>query len=168
MYKSIIAGLIAAVPFLSFGTAGLAQELVYSDALISNCLADSGEEYEATVCIGISSGNCMEQTQGGYSTVGMGFCLDAELSFWDGVLNAQYKLARTRAREADAANGTPKALEQALQDMQRAWIGFRDATCDFERGQWGGGTGAGPAGLSCLMNMTGAQAIYLKNSGFGG
>jgi uncharacterized protein YecT (DUF1311 family) len=59
---------------------------------------------------------------------------------------------------------------QALRDMQRAWIGFRDATCAFERAYWGGGTGGGGTGgglaqVSCLMQMTGEQALYLKASG---
>ena len=46
--------------------------------------------------------------------------------------------------------------------MQRAWIGWRDATCDYERAQWGGGTGGGPATVACLMRLTGEQALYLE------
>ena len=50
----------------------------------------------------------------------------------------------------------------ALRAMQRAWIGFRDATCDYERSLWGGGTGGGPATAACLMRMTGEQTLYLE------
>jgi uncharacterized protein YecT (DUF1311 family) len=46
--------------------------------------------------------------------------------------------------------------------MQRAWIGYRDAACDYERAQWGGGSGGGPATAGCLMRLTGEQALALE------
>ena len=104
----------------------------------------------------------MENTPGGYSTVGMGGCLSYELDYWDGLLNANYQAALARARQADRDNaGYGPSQEQALRTMQRAWIPFRDGTCDFERSQWGGGTGQGPAGAECLMRVTAQQALYL-------
>jgi uncharacterized protein YecT (DUF1311 family) len=50
----------------------------------------------------------------------------------------------------------------ALRDMQRTWIAYRDAACAYERSQWGGGTGGGPATADCLMRMTAAQALALE------
>ena len=46
--------------------------------------------------------------------------------------------------------------------MQRAWIGYRDAACAYEASQWGGGTGAGPAAVGCMMTLTGRQALALE------
>lgn len=141
----------------------MAQGLNYSDEATEACLAQVDEGGDPRSCIGRSADLCMETSEGGYSTVGMGGCLDRERAYWDGVLNARYGDMRARAADFDAAGG-PGGTETALRDMQRAWIDFRDATCAFEASQWGGGTGAGPAALSCLMRMTGEQALYLDTA----
>ena len=95
----------------------------------------------------------------------MGGCLDRELKFWDGKLNENYQIQLTRAKAADTENREYNAnlasQEEALRAMQRAWITFRDAACDYERSTWGGGTGGGPATLGCLMELTGQQALRL-------
>ncbi|KMW56504.1 hypothetical protein AIOL_001458 [Candidatus Rhodobacter oscarellae] len=78
-----------------------------------------------------------------------------------------YRELRAQERREDASGGTPKgAPRQAdlLRDMQRAWITFRDRTCDYERAQWGGGTGGGPAYTNCLMVQTAKQTIYLEQA----
>ena len=66
-------------------------------------------------------------------------------------------LGAARAEKFDKMNADdPRIVEKiadSLRDMQRAWITFRDAKCDWETVQWGGGTGAGPARLSCLMHI---------------
>jgi uncharacterized protein YecT (DUF1311 family) len=105
----------------------------------------------------------MNTTSGGYSTVAMTGCLDREIGFWDRMLNATYKTALERAAESDAANAGMNAPSQqeALRDMQRAWIPFRDASCAYARSQWGGGTGGGPAALACYLDLTARQAILL-------
>jgi len=54
------------------------------------------------------------------------------------------------------------AQAEALRDMQRAWIAFRDATCTYEASQWSGGTGQGPAYEGCVMRMTAEQTLYLE------
>mgnify|MGYP000170942360 CR=1 FL=1 len=110
----------------------------------------------------------MRASDAGGTTVGMGGCLDRERAFWDRVLNQNYALAQEKAREVDAENATlnvrlPKLIT-SLRDMQLAWIAFRDATCDFELAQWGGGTGGGPALTACLMRETGEQALYLHDT----
>lgn len=115
-------------------------------------------------CIGTAAEVCMEVTPGGFSTVGMAGCIDRELQYWDARLNDSYQLLRQTHKAADrdmAGTGVP-SMELALRDMQRAWITFRDATCDYERSLWGGGTGGGPATVGCLMRLTGQQALYLE------
>lgn len=131
-----------------------------------DCLATAAGTPKAQACIGRSASDCMETTAEGSTTVGMGFCLDAELTLWDGRLNAAYKLLMAAERAADAEakayGGFAPPRADALRAMQRAWIAFRDARCDYERAQWGGGTGGGPAAYACLMQMTAAQALDLE------
>ena len=142
-----------------------AQDLDYSDTQTKSCLAKAGDLAAKNMCIGESSGACMETPNGG-TTVGMGGCLDGELQFWDALLNTNYQASMTDAKALDAENKTfnPNlpSQETALRDMQRAWIPFRDAACDYERSKWGGGTGGSPATLACLMELTGQQALRLE------
>lgn len=142
-----------------------AQDLVYSNDATWNCLATTSGRLARMGCIGLSANACMQATPGGETTVGMGGCLDRKLGFWDQVLNTTYGRYQERAKALDAENARisdnlPK-LSDPLRDMQRVWIPFRDATCDYERAQWGGGTGGGPATYRCLMRMTGEQALAL-------
>ena len=113
----------------------------------------------------------MANTQGGETTVGMGGCLDREWQYWDARLNAayQHQMARAKAIDAEMAGlgVTVPRQSDALREMQRAWIPFRDAKCGYEYSQWGGGTGGGPAITACLMAETGEQALYLENAGLG-
>lgn len=142
-----------------------AQSLVYSDMATLTCLNTAYRASAKTDCIGASANACMAATPDGSTTYGMGGCLDRELSFWDGILNRNYQTLRDKARATDAEmrriGASVTDLEQTLREMQRAWIVLRDATCDFERAQWGGGTGGGPATYACLMRLTGQQALYL-------
>jgi len=153
------------------GTAASAQDLRYSDDATVDCINGAESLPEQRACVGASAKACMNATPGGQKTYGMGGCLDRELSFWDEILNINYQTARKRAKAVDVKMkdlGTSlPSLDQSLRDMQRAWIPFRDATCDYERGQWGGGTGGGPATLWCLLRLTGEQALYLNDAWIG-
>lgn len=149
----------------------IAQDVVFSPARVEACLAEAGYLEAARICIGASAQACMEATVGGETTVGMGGCLDREWEYWDGRLNAAYQRAMAQAKAIDAeiaglgATGPNQA--EALRAMQRAWLPFRDAKCEHAYSQWGGGTGGGPASISCLMVETGEQALYLENIGLG-
>lgn len=131
---------------------------VFDPAPILACLPDGGED-----CIGLASSACME-TGGGSTTVGMGFCLDAERRFWDDRLNGSYRQVMAQAKAADADPAEPGLVPRqvpALRDMQRHWIAYRDAACAYEATRWGGGTGAGPAATACAMQLTARQALRL-------
>ena len=65
-------------------------------------------------------------------------------------------------KEVEAVGAHVPSKAAALRDMQRAWIGWRDAACAYERAQWGGGSGSGPATLECRMQLTGQQALALE------
>ena len=143
-----------------------AQDFTTKPELIDQCLAEKKPEFHRT-CIGIMANDCMSNNDGGETTVGMGFCADAELNYWDAKLNAVYKklVEAEKANDAEAKKEGWNAPEKLapLKDMQRKWIGYRDALCDYEYSQWGGGTGGGPAIISCLMGETARQALILEN-----
>jgi len=157
--KSVVAFALALTPSIS-----AAQDLVFDISHTRNCIASSSSPWQVRDCIGASANVCMGATPGGGSTIGMSGCIDRELQFWDAKLNETYQSLRAKERREDADYGSaPGYVNQAnaLRDMQRSWIAFRDATCDYERAQWSGGTGGGPATVGCLMRMTAEQTLYL-------
>ena len=140
-----------------------AQGMQFSPAPVAACV-DQGGGYE---CIGAAAEACMDATEGGYSTAVMNGCLEAEYEWWDADLNARYRALQARARSTDTQPpidglGQRPSESDALRDMQRAWIAFRDASCSYAALQWFGGTGASTAYLACLMRMTGEQALVLR------
>ncbi len=152
--------LLVALPFVAPLPAA-AQDLVFSTDAIDACFAEGGWED----CIGTAASQCMSDTPGGDTTVGMAGCLEAELNWWDAALNAAYGdvIAAAQALDAEAVADAP-SQEDAAREMQRAWIAFRDATCNYEVLDWFGGTGASVAWTACLMRMTGEQALYLQSA----
>ncbi len=143
-----------------------AQEMTYSFHPTTDCLSAMGEDGDQMRCAGSAANYCMEATEGGMSTVGMSNCLGLELEDWDRRLNKSYGvlMARLKAQDEELAELGSAAPKQApaLRDMQRAWITFRDRACDYERTKWGGGTGGGPATLSCHLNQTARQTLALE------
>lgn len=149
-----------------------AQDLTFSTLATESCLSAT-QDYDAKrACIGASAEACMRDTPGGQSTYAMGGCLSEEADYWDAALNAAYGEVIASARAADAEMKEIAAhlatQEASLRAMQRAWIAYRDAACDYEYSQWGGGTGGGPALASCIMQQTGEQTLYLLASRLGG
>ncbi len=142
-----------------------AQDLRLDETILQMCLEDAGPDGDKSACIGVAANQCMEQP-GGYSTYGMSACLDMELKWWDEWLNFAYQDARDWMKQRDAGAQPPLNVQaQTLLDMQRAWIKFRDAKCGLEATFFQGGTGAGPAHLTCIMHETGEQALYLSTLG---
>lgn len=131
--------------------------------LIEKCLQEE-EGLGRMNCVGLAADDCQMRNEGGTSTVGMGFCLGAERDWWDARLNETYGnlIAKDKADDAEFADLSyvPKKAP-ALQAMQRAWIPYRDAVCEYEVVQWGGGTGAGPAWSTCTMVETARQYFVL-------
>lgn len=138
-----------------------AQDLIFSPRATESCLA-SGADFRD--CIGLSAQACINDTPGGYATAAMSGCFYRELDWWDARLNTSYGFAVRHAKQFDRDNGGfGPSQEEALREMQRAWIIFRDRTCDYERSQWGGGTGGGPAAAECLMRETAEQTWYIES-----
>ena len=138
-----------------------AQDIVFSMEATDACLAEGGTP---AACAGKSTARCSQDTEGGETTVGMGGCADAEWQAWDARLNDTYKQAMAVAEEVDRDKFEHAPSEaEALREMQRAWIVYRDRACDWERAQWGGGTGGGPASLMCLATETARQTGLLQS-----
>lgn len=150
----------------AFPAAAETPDIVFSIQKVEECIAGAQNDLTKIGCIGRSAAACMGATGAGSTTYGMGACIDQELTYWDDMLNAQYRQAMARAEAVDAemagidSAAPPQA--PALRDMQRAWISYRNAKCEHAASLWVGGTGAGPASLACMMNTTGEQAIYLE------
>jgi uncharacterized protein YecT (DUF1311 family) len=53
---------------------------------------------------------------------------------------------------------------QGLEQAQRLWLAYRDATCVAERRLWSGGTGGNPAYLACVDDETRHRLDYLHTT----
>jgi len=80
-----------------------------------------------------------------HTTVDMTICADREYQTADKKLNQIYRQLQAKLS---------RNQKQRMTNAQLAWIKFRDANCDYERGQFEGGTMASPIGISCLAEMT--------------
>jgi len=141
------------------------DDVVFHRELVQQCFDKARAYGGSDSCIGSAADLCMEQNEGGYSTYGMSYCISLESEWWDEMLNFEYSRVLSEAAflDGELSEDLPSVAE-ALREMQRAWITYRDATCAFEAAQWGGGTGAGPAYNGCVMRLTAAQAITLGGS----
>lgn len=153
----------------------LAQDdIAYDDKLLDACLNDTAAAHAQTdiegeplrQCIGKAATACM-QGPGGDTTYGMGTCLVRETRQWDMLLNAWYSKALEQVQAADAdladlGSAAPKAAP-VLHDAQRNWIAYRDKSCEFEAVRYQGGTMGGPAAADCMLQLTAAQALRLRD-----
>ncbi|MDV4167698.1 lysozyme inhibitor LprI family protein [Rhodovulum sp. FJ3] len=157
-------GLIIALSL--FASEAVAQDdVVFHRELVQQCFDKARSYGGSDSCIGSAADLCMEQNEGGYSTYGMSYCISLESEWWDEMLNFEYSRVLSEAAflDGELSEDLPSVAE-ALREMQRAWITYRDASCAFEAAQWGGGTGAGPAYNGCVMRLTAEQAITLGGS----
>lgn len=152
--------------FVVQASMAIAQDVPFDPAATQDCLAAAETSDAGQACIGLSTNNCTQSPDGG-TTVGMTFCLDQERDLWDVLLNKNYQARMAEAKQIDAEmrelGSSVASQENALRSMQQAWIPFRDASCDYERSKWGGGTGGGPATVACLMQLTARQALQLSD-----
>ncbi|MBU2993827.1 lysozyme inhibitor LprI family protein [Octadecabacter sp. 1_MG-2023] len=137
----------------------------YDVAILDLCLENAETRADRESCIGRASNDCMT-TEAGQSTLGQGYCMSQEWQQWDQRLNTVYQRLLVQQVELAEDNAAfnpqiPDAVE-LLRDMQRKWVAFRDAACDWEYVQWGGGTGAGPASAECMMRLTAHQTLFLE------
>ncbi len=149
----------ALAALLCLAAPAVAQDIRFDIAPTEACVEQGG----AAECIGEATSACFNATDYGFTTAGMIQCISAEYEWWDARLNRVYRdlKAEFAAQDADMPDYAPDQVE-ALVEMQRAWIAFRDAKCLSEMAFWGGGTGGGPAHVNCMMYETAEQVLYLE------
>ncbi|MTD98687.1 DUF1311 domain-containing protein [Paracoccus sp. YIM 132242] len=143
----------------------------FDGGLIDACLENASgqakpdETPDYLACVGAASGPCLASPEG-QSTAAMSWCLGNELDVWDKKLNDSYARVLKAASAADAEmadlGSAAARQEPLLRQMQRDWIAFRDSACSYEGSRWGGGTGAGPAGVECSLHLTAEQYLRLR------
>ncbi len=142
-------------------------EMVFSIDAVDSCLANADGPLQSAACIGLATEQCRTENDGGFSAIGTIACVAQEMAFWDSMLADEQTRLAVDARRIDDASGSTDAgssLSTSLQAMQDTWTAYRDATCFFEEVQWGGSAGGNAAFAGCVMEMTGAQALKLRET----
>ena len=134
--------------------------------LLTQCYAQAADAAAMKDCIGAMSGNCMAYEEQGETTYGMATCTSSETEVWDGFLNNEYRqtMAYMKALDKDEAEIFPEFANRAdaLKKAQRAWLVYRDATCDLEYALGGSGSIRQLYGAGCFLQMTAERTIELK------
>ncbi|HWK01364.1 MAG TPA: lysozyme inhibitor LprI family protein [Xanthobacteraceae bacterium] len=120
--------------------------------LIQDCAAkhvDDGEG-EGACAFKLVADPCVEKDG---SNLGTANCYRMEEAIWDQLLNENYKSLMASIED--------KQDQDKLKEMQRAWIAYRDTTCDF---YWHKihGSMAVPMGAACRLRETARRALLLK------
>ncbi len=94
----------------------------------------------------------------------MNSCAAIDADKADKALNAQYKKTRAAAVEFDKGmDGSGASAVEKLTAAQRAWITFRDATCDIQTAISGGGSMEATLVYGCLESETKKRTEDLKS-----
>jgi len=146
-------------------SAGFAQEdIQFTDMASQKCSEEAISDVERASCIGASAGLCIEKSNG--QRIERALCTVAETKYWDDRLSAVYRALQLAYAEGDVDRAidfsTPYPRGLAMQEMQRAWMEYRDLRCQFEAAQWGSMPSAGLMEVECLLRVTGEQALYLE------
>ena len=112
----------------------------------------AGAAAESAAWVGSKAfGRCVE-TAGG-NDPRMTDCAREEFSRADTALNVAY------AERLRASGGK---LKETLRTSQRAWIAYRDATCQAEGAVYEGGTMEPLASVTCRARLTDERSAWLK------
>lgn len=109
-------------------------------------------------CINEISRNCEEESEDGYSTRGMIACAGRETAIWDARLNEAY----AGLREMMQRNGRQDQMD-AIQQVQRLWIQYRDAECAQRALAYDGGSMGGVTHAYCINQVTAVRALDLED-----
>lgn len=88
------------------------------------------------------------------TTLEMNICAGQEYKVADQKLNRVYRQLQSKLNSKQ---------KQRLTNAQLAWIKFRDTNCNYERGQFEGGTMASQVGTYCLAAMTEKRTKELES-----
>ncbi|WP_377506770.1 lysozyme inhibitor LprI family protein [Octadecabacter sp. R77987] len=138
-----------------------AQDFAIDAHLIDRCLAIQDDPM---VCVGRQADACIQRNGGGADMI-IGVCQENETAVWDATLNRTYaELLRLVQAEQEMDVGyAPNQLTDAVRQMQRSWIKYRDDTCGVALArEMPFGSAAGPAASGCMMRETARQFFQLN------
>jgi len=146
----------AAVALLSSALPGAAQSLASGRdvAAIRGCAekyADNVDEGERRCIFTLVSDPCAKRREM-QPDASRAECFRAEQAIWDEILNDNFRKLR------DDLDDDQKAK---LRDMQRAWIAYRDTTCQFYYDKIQGSM-ATTMIAACLARETARRALLLR------
>jgi uncharacterized protein YecT (DUF1311 family) len=118
---------------------------------VQTCMGGKGAR-NAEVCIGVVATPCIGPDEGAKRDREIEDCLGREKLVWDQILNDSYRAMR---------DGLDDDQRVKLQEMQRAWIAMRDASCHFYY-DFFQGLMANPMIANCDNRETARRAIFLK------
>ncbi len=121
---------------------------------IRNCAAKYQDDLDQAEqqCLFKLVGDPCTETPEGSSNAGTADCYRLEAAIWDDLLNENFKNLLGTLDEQQAVK---------LRAMQRAWMAYRDTTCDF---YWDKiqGTMAIPMSAACHARETARRAVLLQ------
>ncbi|MBT0955867.1 DUF1311 domain-containing protein [Alphaproteobacteria bacterium KMM 3653] len=93
----------------------------------------------------------------------MNYCAAEEFKALDKTLNAVWKRAKAQVAEADKYNQRRdgQTESQVLLESQRAWIKYRDLTCDIDAYQVRGGSLEPLLRSTCMSDLTERRTRFL-------
>ena len=153
--------MIRVLAVIALATPATAQTFEIDAHWIDRCI---GVQDNPMICVGMAAERCTQENGGGPNMV-LAACHEAEAAEWDRALNEAYQDLRRLARDREAMDlgYAPDNLGIALQEMQLAWIGFRDATCGNATALAAPfGSAAGPAYHACMARETARQYFELR------
>ncbi len=121
-------------------------------------VAKNKPKFASENCIGIVADGCLENDTGG--TLGMMVCYGRESEVWDARLNASYR----EQTSPNLKKPADEAVAKHLQAIQKAWIPWRDATCEviYAEGIPLYGEDAKVESVYCDMVLTARQALSVE------
>jgi uncharacterized protein YecT (DUF1311 family) len=104
---------------------------------------------QGQACIGAHSSKCLRHAEN-QTTIGMERCYLDEYRAWDALLNRYFR-ERPKGERGEA-----------LQQVQRVWLTYRDRKCAYFRIHYAGGSMARWLGAQCMADATARRAIELR------
>lgn len=138
------------------------------EGLFDACLSDAHSAADLENCKGQVAELCMEEVEGGQSTLGMSACHLVEAQLWQDVLANDWggHLAWAEAadeRERDFSGEQFANHRTQLVASQDAWVAFRDADCGLAVAIFGSGSVRHVIGTACRAERTADRVIALRS-----
>jgi uncharacterized protein YecT (DUF1311 family) len=124
-------------------------------AAVRDCAAKYAEnldEGERQCLFNLVADPCAKKPAGEASDVAVADCYRLETSIWDGLLNENYKSLLDTLDDGQTAKARA---------MQRAWLAYRDTTCQFYDDKIQGSMSA-TMHEACVTRETARRAMLLK------